>query len=220
MCGIAGYVQRRVASDDTIERMTDRVAHRGPDGRGVWRGTFGDWSIALGHRRLAIIDIKGGQQPLANENGTVRISYNGEVYNFPRLHDDLVQRGHRFATRCDTEVIVHHYEEHGVDGLAALDGMFAFAIWDQRAGQLLLARDRVGIKPLYYAPLPDGGIAFASELTAVIECPGVDARLDPDGVARYFFADYVQPPLTVLRGVRKLEPGHYLVWRDGVLAPP
>src|SRR4051794_8157660 len=158
MCGIAGYVQRQVPSDDTIDRMTDRLAHRGPDGRGVWRGTFGEWSIALGHRRLAIIDIDGGAQPLGNEDGSAQITYNGEVYNFALLREALLRRGHRFATRSDTEAIVHHYEEHGPAGFTSLDGMFAFAIWDQNIGQLTLARDRIGIKPLYYAPLGDGGI--------------------------------------------------------------
>src|SRR5947207_7010924 len=129
MCGIAGYVQRDPHAPGVIERMTHRLAHRGPDGSGISRAAKGGWHVALGHRRLAIIDIEGGRQPLGNEDGSVQISYNGEVYNFPSLHDDLIQRGHRFATRCDTEVIVHHYEEHGVNGLAALDGMFAFAIW-------------------------------------------------------------------------------------------
>jgi asparagine synthase (glutamine-hydrolysing) len=218
MCGIAGYVQRQTPPDGLIERMTARLSHRGPDGQGIWRGTFGDWSIALGHRRLAIIDIEGGRQPLADEESSTLITYNGEVYNFQSLREELKQRGHRFATRSDTEVVLHHYREHGADGLAALDGMFAMGIWDQRAGRLTLARDRVGIKPLYYAPLPDGGIAFASELSALLIHPDVDRRIDPNGLACYFFLDYVHPPHTIVRGARKLETGSYLTWANGVVS--
>jgi asparagine synthase (glutamine-hydrolysing) len=218
MCGIAGYVQRASASDDLIDRMTDRLAHRGPDGRGVWRGTFGEWSIALGHRRLAIIDLQGGTQPLGNEDGSVQITYNGEVYNFALLRERLLQRGHQFATHCDTESIIHHFEDHGPEGFASLDGMFALGIWDQSAGQLTLARDRIGVKPLYYAPLPDGGIAFASELSALLVHPDVDRAFDERGLASFFFRDYVQPPTTIVRGAQKLEPGHSLIWNDGKLS--
>src|SRR5581483_5225304 len=151
MCGIAGFIQKESPPDELIERMTDRVAHRGPDGRGIWRGRFGEWSIALGHRRLAIIDLACGAQPLGNEDDSVQITFNGEIYNFALLREELIRRGHRFKTHCDTEAIVHHFEEHNVDGLTSLDGMFAFGIWDQNLGQLTLARDRIGIKPLYYA---------------------------------------------------------------------
>src|SRR2546421_5946938 len=155
MCGIAGYVQRASSPHHPIERMTARLSHRGPDGQGVWHGrctgTDGEWEIALGHRRLSIIDPAGGHEPLSNEDGSVWITYNGEVYNFRELQRDLEQRGHRFATRCDTEAIVHHYEDHGEGGLRDLHGMFAFAIWDANASRLLIARDRIGIKPLYYA---------------------------------------------------------------------
>src|SRR5436190_10917325 len=155
MCGIAGYVQRASSADESeiIERMTDRLSHRGPDGRGIWRRRCDGWEIALGHRRLSIIDLEGGAQPLGNEDGSVQITFNGEINNFQLLRAALERAGHRFATRSDTEAMVHHYEECGAAGLAALDGMFAFGLWDQRAGRLLLARDRVGIKPLYYAPL-------------------------------------------------------------------
>src|SRR5436309_15135031 len=150
MCGIAGYVQPVSSASRPIERMTARLAHRGPDGQGIWEGRHGDWSIALGHRRLAIIDPHGGHQPLTNEDERLRITYNGEVYNFRELRCALLRRGHRFATRCDTETIVHHLEQFGPAGLAELNGMFAFALWDDRAGgALLLARDRIGLKPLY-----------------------------------------------------------------------
>ena len=201
--------------------MTDRLTHRGPDGRGVWKSRAGDWEIALGHRRLSIIDIEGGAQPLGNEDGAVQIIFNGEIYNFRELRAMLEQRGHRFATRCDTEAIIHHYEDHGAAGLDALNGMFAFAIWDQRDQKLLLARDRVGIKPLYYAPLPDGGVAFASELTALMEHPAVDRALDPAGLASYFFGDFAHPPVTLVRGARKLPPGRWIEWSScqGLGAP-
>jgi asparagine synthase (glutamine-hydrolysing) len=220
MCGIAGYIQRAGVADETIDRMTDRLSHRGPDGRGIWRGRFGEWSIALGHRRLAIIDLAGGAQPLGNENGSVQITYNGEVYNFASLREDLLRRGHHFATHCDTESIVHHYEEHGPAGLDALNGMFALGLWDQNTGHLLLARDRIGIKPLYYAPLPDGGIAFASELSALLMHPEVDRAIDEQALATYFFLDYVHPPRTMVRGARKLPPGHSLAWCAGRIGEP
>src|SRR5881392_2637648 len=131
MCGIAGYIQRASSDDDpaVIDRMTDRLSHRGPDGRGVWRSTRDGWRIALGHPRLSIIDLQGGAQPLGNEDGSVQITFNGEIYNFQLLRAALERSGHRFATRSDTEAIVHHYEECGAAGLAALDGMFAFGLW-------------------------------------------------------------------------------------------
>ena len=132
----------------------------------------------------------------------------------------LEQRGHRFRTRSDTETIIHHFEEHGVEGVRDLSGMFAFALWDARARRLILARDRVGIKPLYYAELADGGLVFASELTAVLAHGGIDERTSTEGLASYFFSDYVHPPHTIVRGVKKLQPGHTLVWEDGHLQAP
>src|SRR5213075_2801514 len=123
------------------------------DGEGFWRGTTSEWAVALGHRRLSIIDIEGGKQPLSNEDGTIWVTYNGEIYNFRQLRAELDRKGHRFATRCDTEVIVHHYEEYGERRLGDLSGMFAFGLWDHRAERLLLVRDRIGIKPLFYAQL-------------------------------------------------------------------
>ena len=223
MCGIAGYVQRRGGPNpDAIGAMTDTLRHRGPDGSGRWDGTLGDWHITLGHRRLSIIDLAGGHQPLSNEDGTIWNTFNGEIYNFKDLQAKLTAQGHRFATRCDTEAIVHQIEQHGADGLPELNGMFAFALWNQKTGELLIARDRAGIKPLYYALLDGGGLAFASELTALLKHPGVSHKIDRAGVASYFFADYIQPPLTILRDVRKLEPGHYLTWdaNDSVIVKP
>ena len=231
MCGIAGFIQpvtREAPERGALARMLSQIAHRGPDGEGEWHGeTPGTppvaaerWHVALGHRRLAIIDLAGGAQPMDNEDGSVVITYNGEIYNFQALRPALERQGHRFKTRSDTETIIHQVEQHGVDGVRALNGMFAFALWDAAAQRLLLARDRVGIKPLYYAELPGGGLVFASELSAVLAHGGVDRTLSTEGLASYFFSDYVHPPHTIVRGVSKLPPGHTLIWERGRLQPP
>ncbi len=221
MCGIAGFIARE-ADPAALPRMLRQIAHRGPDGEGSWQGEAGAgaWRVALGHRRLAIIDVEGGVQPMGNEDGTVVITYNGEVYNFQALRAALEQQGHRFRTRSDTETIVHHYEQHGTGGVAALDGMFAFAIWDAGPERLVLARDRAGIKPLYYAELPSGGLVFASELTALLAHGGIDRALGAEGLASYFFSDYVQAPHTIVGAVKKLAPGQTLVWERGRLEAP
>jgi asparagine synthase (glutamine-hydrolysing) len=228
MCGIAGYIDsdRTAADPGTLGRMLAQIAHRGPDGAGEWRGECrgdGDgppYQVALGHRRLAIIDLVTGDQPMENEDGSVVVTFNGEIYNFAALRPALERQGHRFKTRSDTETIIHHFEQHGPDGVRDLSGMFAFAIWDAKAGRLTLARDRVGIKPLYYAELAGGGIVFGSELGAVLAHGGIDVALSPEGLASYFFSDYVHPPHTIVRGVRKLAPGHTVVWERGRLAAP
>jgi asparagine synthase (glutamine-hydrolysing) len=220
MCGIAGFIQRERPDPPTIEHMLARLAHRGPDGDGVWNGSSDGWHITLGHRRLAIIDLEGGRQPLANEDGRVIVTFNGEIYNFRSLRADLEKIGHRFSTHSDTEVIVHLCEAEDPDVVQQLDGMFAFAVWDARRERLLLARDRVGIKPLYYAALPDGGVAFASELKALLCHPAVPRELDSEGLSSYFFLDYAHPPHTLVRGVQKLEPAHSLSWECGDLHPP
>jgi asparagine synthase (glutamine-hydrolysing) len=219
MCGIVGFVQRRPAAE-WLTPMLARVEHRGPDGEGRWTGTSADWSVSLGHRRLAILDIAGGLQPMGTADGSHFITYNGEVYNFLALRTALESRGVAFRTRSDTEVVLQHAAAHGAKGLAALNGMFAFAIVDVAEGRLLLARDRVGIKPLYYASLPDGGLAFASELTALLAHPQVRRRLSLRGLESYFFSDYAHGPETLIDGVRKLEPGHSLEWVRGRLTLP
>jgi asparagine synthase (glutamine-hydrolysing) len=222
MCGIAGFISR-TARPGTLARMLGTIEHRGPDGDGAWRGHAGDaggWQIELGHQRLAIIDLQGGVQPMQNEDGSVVVTYNGELYNYLALRPALERWGHRFRTRSDTETLVHHLEEHGAEGVAALDGMFAFAAWDAAAERLLLARDRCGIKPLYYAELADGGIAFGSELTTVLAHGGVDASLSASGLASYLFSDYIHPPYTAVRGVHKLPPGHTVAWDRGRLEAP
>ena len=219
MGGIAGFIQK-TPNPDALPRMLARIAHRGPDGEGIWDRQLGGWQVALGHRRLSIIDVAGGAQPMENGDGAVVITYSGEVYNFMRLRAALERNGHQFRTRSDTEVIVHHFEQYGVAGIPALDGMFAFAIWEARTRRLTLARDRAGIKPLYYAELSDGGIVFASELHALLAHGGVDPELSIEGLASYFFSDYVHPPATIVRKARKLLPGHTILWQDGNFGLP
>jgi asparagine synthase (glutamine-hydrolysing) len=173
----------------------------------------------MGMRRLSIIDLTSGDQPMSNEDGTLWVVFNGEIYNYRELTADLTARGHRFATSSDTEVLVHLYEEYGERCVERLRGMFAFAIWDERREELLLARDRLGIKPLYYAATPDG-LLFGSELKALIQSPWLRPRLDRRGLAAYLQYGYVPDPLSILEGVEKVPPGHTLTVRSGRPAPP
>jgi asparagine synthase (glutamine-hydrolysing) len=219
MCGIAGFIQRG-PDPQALPRMLSCIVHRGPDGEGSWIRAEAGWQVALGHRRLSIIDVEGGTQPMDNVEGTAVIVYNGELYNFMALRPGLEAGGRRFRTRSDTEVILQHFEARGVTGVPELDGMFAFAVWQPAARRLTLARDRTGIKPLYYAELPDGGLVFGSELASLMAHGGIDRAVSVDGLASYFFSDYVHPPHTVLRAARKLPPGHTVVWEDGRLGAP
>ncbi|MDX6604528.1 MAG: hypothetical protein QOF23_1037, partial [Solirubrobacterales bacterium] len=213
MCGICGIAcgERDGAPDpETVKSMSRRLRHRGPDSDGLFlRGP-----VALAARRLSIIDLDGGDQPIANEDGNVVVVQNGEIYNYRELKRELEGRGHRFATECDTEVLVHLYEEHGESFVERLRGMFAVALWDQREQRLLLARDRFGIKPVYYR-LADGTISFASELKAMLEQPGFSRAIDPRAVAAYLAFNSVPAPLTIFAEARKLPPGHLLSWRGG-----
>jgi asparagine synthase (glutamine-hydrolysing) len=214
MCGIAGFLTGGQAPDRRLlTRMCDRLRHRGPDASGSFFGP----TAALGHRRLAIIDLAGGAQPLGNEDGSVQIVFNGEIYNFAALRDGLERRGHRFATNSDTETIVHLYEEEGERVGEFLNGMYAFAIWDSRRDELLLCRDRLGKKPLYYSlDIPGQRCAFASELKALAVMPGFDSSLDAEALADFLALSYVPDPRTIYRGVRKLPPAHTLIiGRDG-----
>jgi asparagine synthase (glutamine-hydrolysing) len=207
MCGIAGlFADRaeRVVDRDVVAAMTRSLAHRGPDGEGVQIGA----GYGLGHRRLAIVDLASGQQPMAVSDGKLWVTYNGEIYNYLDLRGELEARGHVFRTRSDTEVLLHGYREWG-DGLAArLRGMFAFAIVDEERHELYAARDQIGKKPFYWL-LRDGNFAFASELKALHEY-GFDRRLNPDAVAQYFALRYVPDPLTIFAEVHKLPPAHWL----------
>ena len=214
MCGIAGFVNREgeAADRDLLARMTATIAHRGPDGE----GSYLDGPAGLGHRRLSIIDVGGGSQPMSNEDGTVWVTFNGEIYNDPELRADLERRGHTFRTGSDTESLVHLYEEHGPTFARHLNGMFALAIWDARRKILVLARDRMGQKPLLYCETTHGGFVFGSEPKALIAHPDVPRRLDPRGLARYLFYEYVPAPHSIWEGMRKLPPGHVLVRAAGV----
>ena len=212
MCGITGLLRHDGGPIDAaaLARMTDAIAHRGPDGAGF----HVEPGIGLGHRRLSIIDVAGGAQPMTNEDGSVVIVFNGEIYNFPALRLYLQALGHVFANHCDTEAVVHAWEEYGPACVDHLDGMFAFAIWDRRRRTLFLARDRLGKKPLHYAALPTG-LAFASELRAFAELPGLTQNLDPEAVEDFFAHGYVPDPATIFAGVKKLPPGHTLLIEHG-----
>jgi asparagine synthase (glutamine-hydrolysing) len=209
MCAIAGIYNFKTGepvSPHLINAMTDRMIHRGPDDEGF----YCSGPVGLGHRRLSIIDLAGGHQPLANEDESVWTVFNGEIYNFDELHDELIKKGHVFKTRSDTEVIVHLYEEEGESCFGRLRGMFAIAIWDTRNRKLILARDRVGKKPLFYHY--DGSrLSFASEMKAILEVPAVRREIDPEAVADYFSFLYIPAPKSIFKNICKLRPGHYLV---------
>src|SRR6059036_1410289 len=210
MCGIAGFAGWQLGADDaarTVRAMCDAIVHRGPYDAGYFVAP----EVALGMRRLSIIDVAGGQQPIANEDGSIQVVFNGEIYNHHELRRDLIASGHRFRTRSDTETIVHLYEEMEDDFVGRLRGMFAIALWDARAQRLVLARDRVGIKPLSYWVTPDG-IAFCSELRSLLALDRFPRRLDDRGIAAFLGLGYVPDPLAAFAGVAKLPPGHALVW--------
>ena len=213
MCGIAGVVYRdrnHPVDRDLIARMTGAMVHRGPDADG-FHLTGG---AGLGHRRLSIIDLAGGDQPIFNEDRSKAVVLNGEIYNFQELRARLEAKGHIFATRSDTEVIVHAYEEYGVDCVSELRGMFAFALWDETARRLLLARDRVGKKPLYYTHDTER-ISFASELKALLQDPGLKRSINLEALDDYLSLGHIQAPHTIFQGIAQLPPASYLVWERG-----
>jgi asparagine synthase (glutamine-hydrolysing) len=217
MCGIVGQVSFRAdrpVDVSALDAMTRALAHRGPDGQGEYVAP--DGAAALGHRRLSIIDLVTGGQPIFNEDRTVAVVLNGEIYNFEALRARLERAGHRFVTRSDTEAIVHLYEERGVDCVRELRGMFAFVLWDARRGRLLAARDRVGKKPLYYAE-HGGRLSLASEITALYRLRDLPRALDPDAIDLYLTHSYIPSPATILAGVRKLPPAHTLVVERGLV---
>ena len=213
MCGICGklaFDNKATVSPALVRAMADTIRHRGPDDDGY----YVSGQVGLGFRRLSIIDLKSGHQPLSNEDGSVWIVFNGEIYNYQDLRASLLEKGHLFKTRTDTEVIVHLYEEFGPSCLEKLRGMFSFAIWDGNAKTLFLARDRVGIKPLYYH-LTDTSLVFASEIKAILADPSVDRRVAPEFIDRFLTFQYMPGEDTLLSGIQKLAPGHYLLAKDG-----
>jgi len=209
MCGIAGIASQNLEKI-TLERITNSLSHRGPDDFGTYQDNF----IGLGHRRLSIIDLEGGQQPIFNEDRSKCIIFNGEIYNFWGLRDELLSKGHQFSTRSDTETILHAYEEWGEKSVERLRGMFAFAIWDLKAKKLFLARDRLGIKPLFFAQ-HKGKFYFASEMKAILADDEFPRELDEMALTCYFTLSYIPAPLTIFSDIRKLLPGHTLTWESG-----
>ena len=213
MCGIAGLVHRDPNAPvprDLIDRMTDVLAHRGPDERGV----HCERGCGLGHRRLSVIDLSTGREPIYNEDRSAAIVFNGEVYNFRDLRPGLEAAGHRFTTNTDAEVVLHLWEEHGEGFVERLRGMFALAIWDERRRTLLMARDRLGKKPLYYCADGDRFL-FASEIKSILQDASVPRDIDPQAVDLFFTYLYVPAPWSIFKSIRKLPPGHVLTWRDG-----
>ena len=217
MCGICGFVttdESLALPEDVLRQMCEVMRHRGPDDSGVYLTPL----AGLGHRRLSIIDLSGGHQPMANEDKSIWIAYNGEVYNHADIRPGLEAKGHHYATRSDTETLIHLYEEDGPELVQKLRGMFAFAIWDARRRRLLLARDRVGIKPLYYAETARGGVStliFASEIKSILASGAVRPELNHAALPEFCAFGYNVGETTLFKGIKKLPPGHRLTWQDG-----
>jgi asparagine synthase (glutamine-hydrolysing) len=213
MCGIVGYVNANSsgASREILQKMNQCIVHRGPDEDGFYVKE----SVGLAMRRLSIIDLAGGQQPIFNRDKTKAIVFNGEIYNFQQLRADLEKQGHEFYTNSDTEAIIHLYDEFGADCVQHLRGMFAFAIWDETDKSLFIARDRVGKKPLLYSHQSNGDLIFGSEFRALLSHPSVSREVDHEAIDSYFSYLCIPAPQTAFRQIRKLEPGHWLRWKDG-----
>lgn len=214
MCGIVGLFDpsgKKEISAELLDTMNKKQVHRGPDGGSL----HVEAGLGFGHRRLSIIDITSGHQPLFNEDDSVVVTYNGEIYNFVELMEELIELGHTFKTRCDTEVIVHAWEQWGANCVQRFRGMFAFAIWDRNTKTLFMARDRLGIKPLFYSQLPDGTFAFSSELKALKVIPTLSRKLDATAVDDYFSLGYIPEPKTIYENVYKLEPAQSLMFEQG-----
>lgn len=220
MCGIAGYISNKNLTfyNSLLRMMADVISHRGPDAEGFFENVTHDGLIHVGlaHRRLSIIDLSSGHQPLQNEDGSIQIVFNGEIYNYQDLREQLLEAGHLFRTNSDTETIVHAYEEWGVECVKRFRGMFSFAIWDSRINRLYLARDRYGKKPLFYVE-NDGVLLFASEIKSLLCFPGFDRHVNQEALIDYFNYRYVPAPLTLFNGIHKLMPGSYAIWELGKL---
>jgi asparagine synthase (glutamine-hydrolysing) len=215
MCGISGFVNAngQAVDRELLGRMNRAIIHRGPDEDGF----YVDENVGLAMRRLSIIDLASGQQPMHNEDKSKWLIFNGEIYNYQELREGLLERGHDLYTRSDTEAVVVLYDEYGPDCLQMLRGMFAFAIWDERDRSLFLARDRVGKKPILYSHQPNGDLIFGSEFTALLEHPSVSRDVDHDAIDSYMSYLCVPAPQTAFKSIRKLEPGHWLKWKDGAI---
>ena len=217
MCGIAGMIlspsSRRIMDAPTLVRMREALHHRGPDGEGL----FIEGPVGLAHRRLSIVDLAHGAQPMASADGALQIVYNGEVFNHPTLRRELSAAGVQYRTNCDTETVLHIYDAHGTDAPKYLRGMFAFALWDKRTRSLFLARDRFGVKPLYYVHADDGSLYFASEIKALLAAGAVEARLNVDALPDLLANHATSGDTTLFAGVHRLPAGHSLVWRDGIV---
>ena len=214
MCGLCGFTGEVINRDQILRQMAQSITHRGPDAEGYYT----DEQIAMGFRRLSIIDLETGSQPLTNEDGSLVLTFNGEIYNYKQLRGELLQAGHRFATESDSEVLLHGFEQWGEELLPRLRGMFAFAIWNKKDRTLFLARDPFGIKPLYYTRLPDGRLLYASEIKCLLLHPDFEKRFRPEALDRYLSFQYSFPRETFFQDVYCLQPGHYLWYRDGDVA--
>src|SRR5258707_12855235 len=210
ICGIFNFDRLEKFPEEIVHRMNETIVHRGPDDEGVYCGE----GIGFGFRRLSIIDLSGGHQPISNEDGRLWVMLNGEIYNYPELRQELESRGHHFATRSDTETIVHLYEEYGEDCFRRLRGMFAIALWDSQERKLLLARDRVGKKPLFYGA-DSKQIIFGPELKVLLAAGGMPREIDHQALCDYFSCGYIPAPKTIYRAARKVQPGHYLAVSKG-----
>ncbi len=212
MCGICGFTGQNVDRGQVLTDMMNRIIHRGPDGAGQYM----DDEIAMGFRRLSIIDLEGGDQPMRTEDGRLVITFNGEIYNYRELREELKGRGHSFRTRSDTEVLLHGYSEYGVKILDRLRGMFAFVIWDTRKKELFGARDMFGIKPFYYAQA-GGSFIYGSEIKSILEYPGYEREVNLEALEQYMSFQYSVLPETFFKGIFRLPAGHYMIWKDGKL---
>lgn len=210
MCGICGFIGKTENKEEVLGRMMDKIRHRGPDSE----GTFFTEDVAIGFRRLSIIDLDNGSQPMKNEDGSIVLTMNGEIYNYRELRSELIAKGHVFANNSDTEVIIHGYEEYGVEVLSKLRGMFAFMLWDEKKKQMFGARDFFGIKPFYYAPA-DKGLIYASEIKSILEHPSYKKEFNMEALECYLSFQYSALPETFFKGIFKLPPAHYIIYKDG-----
>jgi len=211
MCGICGWYDSKIIDESVLLKMTNSLKHRGPDNQNI--KSFGN--LGLGHARLSIIDLsEQANQPISNENNTIWLVYNGEFYNFKNYRNELIEKGHKFKSKTDSEVLLHLYEEHGIDFIQKIRGMFAFALWDKNKSKLILARDRAGIKPIYYY-YQNNTLIFASELRSILQNPKINKNLDHKALSTYFMLGYIPKELSIFKNIKKLQPGHILIYKQG-----